>query len=682
MVPPEPPARPARTASRALRARRATPGPKGETGARGDPGPAGPAGLAGPQGPPGPAASITTSVAIGSSANDTTTHKTALAQCPTGARASGGGFALIPSDPGLDVQRVQSRREHRLERHRRPAQPPPRHQLAAPRVRDLRDVMDNNGQLPDGVLAPITQGQLLKPAAAAWNAMNVQARALGLELSPTGSMSSYRTLAQQRLLYGRYLAGGNLAAMPGTSNHGWGLAVDVATYEMRKLIDRIGQPYGWCKAWCDAPSEWWHLNYKEGTYTGADPGPDGINIEIPTREDAVALAVGTMTDGRFEVFVEDKNGQIWHAWQDKNGGWAGAEAGKRNAAWHVTRHARQIITHDQRSTMTHAETPPTEPEPEPQPDEEPQPEPAARRVGQEGATMPDIRLADCSEFQDSIDAPAYLAAGHTTLIVRAHSGYRPDKKWRERRDYLRGFPFTCLGFYQYIVPGRDPAEQARDFIATVGPLRANEFPVGDLEEGAGSRRCPGLTRGSASSTSGADSTRPSTPGKRSSAIISAAAPRGATGPAGSRRTATPSRPPRTSCGRTPTRHAFWGSPASATATSTTAPTSSSCAPSAGTRPRPCSPPTRARWTSPRCPTGARRSSSNSARGRSSTAGTPRTAAGSTVGIPLGDRAAEQARRSHPGSLPSQPQGGPFRGRPAAFPGEPVQHRAPITGHAC
>ena len=47
----------------------------------------------------------------------------------------------------------------------------------------------------------------------------------------------------------------------------------------------------------------------------------------------MALAVGTMTDGRFEVFVEDKNGQIWHAWQDKNGGWAGAEAGKRNAAW-------------------------------------------------------------------------------------------------------------------------------------------------------------------------------------------------------------------------------------------------------------------------------------------------------------------------------------------------------------
>lgn len=193
--------------------------------------------------------------------------------------------------------------------------------------------MFDNGQLPDRVLAPIKAGELLKPAAAAWNSMNMRSRALGLELVPTGSMSSYRTLAQQKVLYGRYLAGGNLAAVPGHSNHGWGLAVDVATYEMRQMVDRIGEPYGWAKKWSDAPSEWWHLAYKEGTYSGPDPGPDGITIPT-TPEDAVALAIGTMADGRFEIFVEDKNGQVWHTWQQKNNaGWAGAEAGKRNAAW-------------------------------------------------------------------------------------------------------------------------------------------------------------------------------------------------------------------------------------------------------------------------------------------------------------------------------------------------------------
>ena len=193
--------------------------------------------------------------------------------------------------------------------------------------------MYDNGQLPDSVLAPITQGELLKPAAAAWNAMNVQARAPGLELVPTGCMSSYRTLAQQKLLYGRYLAGGNLAAKPGTIEPRLGPRRrrrhlrDAATHRPDRPALRMEQSLVRRPVGMVAPEiQGRHL-------PGPDPGPDGINIEIPTREDAVALAVGTMTDGRFEVFVEDKNGQIWHAWQDKNGGWAGAEAGKRNAAW-------------------------------------------------------------------------------------------------------------------------------------------------------------------------------------------------------------------------------------------------------------------------------------------------------------------------------------------------------------
>ena len=37
--------------------------------------------------------------------------------------------------------------------------------------------------------------------------MNAQARRLGCELYPTGSMSSYRTYAQQVYLYGEYQAG-------------------------------------------------------------------------------------------------------------------------------------------------------------------------------------------------------------------------------------------------------------------------------------------------------------------------------------------------------------------------------------------------------------------------------------------------------------------------------------------
>ena len=202
--------------------------------------------------------------------------------------------------------------------------------------------MAENGKLPDAALAPIAGGELERTAAAAWNAMNVESRRMGLELRPTGSMSSYRTYAQQVYLYDLYRSGrGNLAAVPGTSNHGWGLAVDLATTQMRAMLDRIGHKYGWAKEWSDAQSEWWHIKYRAGVWSGPDPGPDGkaqpaapVIPKLPKEIKPMAITLGTMKDGRFEVFVEDKAGEVWHAWQAKNGGWAGAVKGKKNATWY------------------------------------------------------------------------------------------------------------------------------------------------------------------------------------------------------------------------------------------------------------------------------------------------------------------------------------------------------------
>jgi LAS superfamily LD-carboxypeptidase LdcB len=136
--------------------------------------------------------------------------------------------------------------------------------------------MANNGNLPPSDLAPIKNGQLRKDAAAAWNAMNAECRANGVELRPTGSKSSYRTYAQQVELWNLYQSGGgNLAARPGTSNHGWGIAVDLASQQMRSMLDRVGDKYGWSKRTSDAPSEWWHIRWREGSWRGADPGPEG-----------------------------------------------------------------------------------------------------------------------------------------------------------------------------------------------------------------------------------------------------------------------------------------------------------------------------------------------------------------------------------------------------------------------
>jgi hypothetical protein len=83
-----------------------------------------------------------------------------------------------------------------------------------------------NGQLPVSALCALwgAPGQMLRAdAAAAFNRMSkAYAAAFGTPLCVT---SSYRTYAKQVELYATMPAG--YAAVPGTSNHGWGLAVDL-----------------------------------------------------------------------------------------------------------------------------------------------------------------------------------------------------------------------------------------------------------------------------------------------------------------------------------------------------------------------------------------------------------------------------------------------------------------------
>jgi hypothetical protein len=195
------------------------------------------------------------------------------------------------------------------------------------------DVVSSNGHLTPSELAPIAGGQLALQPAAAWNAMNVEARARGLELLPNGRMSSYRTYGQQVMLWRLYESGqGNLAAVPGSSNHGFGMAVDLATPQMRTMVDRIGRRYGWAKEWSDAPSEWWHIKYQVGIWSGPDPGPYGQPPQAP--EDSVAIQAVVKQNGAIELFVEKSDGSIWHTWQTApNSGWWGAETGKRTAGW-------------------------------------------------------------------------------------------------------------------------------------------------------------------------------------------------------------------------------------------------------------------------------------------------------------------------------------------------------------
>jgi LysM repeat protein len=108
---------------------------------------------------------------------------------------------------------------------------------------------------------PSGEAYLASNAAAAWNAMRQESLSLyGVDLYPAGPFSAYRSYAQQLYLYEQYLSGrGNLAAVPGTSSHEYGIALDLADPSMRNVIDEIGSRYGWAKT--EASSEWWHVNY-------------------------------------------------------------------------------------------------------------------------------------------------------------------------------------------------------------------------------------------------------------------------------------------------------------------------------------------------------------------------------------------------------------------------------------
>jgi N-acetylmuramoyl-L-alanine amidase len=102
---------------------------------------------------------------------------------------------------------------------------------------------------------------LAPDAAASWSAMRAEAQAgYGVDLYPSeGPLSVYRTYDQQGQLYDAYLSGrGAPANPPGTSAHELGLAVDLASPEMRSVIDEIGPAHGW---YAPHSNEWWHVEY-------------------------------------------------------------------------------------------------------------------------------------------------------------------------------------------------------------------------------------------------------------------------------------------------------------------------------------------------------------------------------------------------------------------------------------
>lgn len=122
-----------------------------------------------------------------------------------------------------------------------------------------------NGRVPEAHLVPLRQAgqRLAAPAAAAFTEMEAAARASGIPLRVTDSYRSYEQqvdVAQRKGLYSE----GGLAARPGSSQHGWGLAVDLDLDQRAQDWMRANGPrFGFVE---DVPREPWHW-----TFHGARP---------------------------------------------------------------------------------------------------------------------------------------------------------------------------------------------------------------------------------------------------------------------------------------------------------------------------------------------------------------------------------------------------------------------------
>lgn len=131
-----------------------------------------------------------------------------------------------------------------------------------------------NGQLDGAHLCPIGDGHKLRPdAAAAFLALDAAYHdATGERLCVT---DSYRSLGAQIELAARKPG---LAATPGTSRHGWGLAVDIGcgvnTFdgEPHKWLVRRAETFGWTNPeWAresGSKPEPWHWEFEPGLLDG------------------------------------------------------------------------------------------------------------------------------------------------------------------------------------------------------------------------------------------------------------------------------------------------------------------------------------------------------------------------------------------------------------------------------
>lgn len=117
-----------------------------------------------------------------------------------------------------------------------------------------------NGKIPAAALHEVgsTGHRLWAPAADALESLIADAARDGVTIGITDSYRSYEAQVDVAARKGLYSQGG-LAAVPGTSDHGWGMAVDLKLDDAAQSWMRAnGGRYGFVE---DTPREPWHWAY-------------------------------------------------------------------------------------------------------------------------------------------------------------------------------------------------------------------------------------------------------------------------------------------------------------------------------------------------------------------------------------------------------------------------------------
>ena len=118
-----------------------------------------------------------------------------------------------------------------------------------------------NGKIPANALERVgnTNHKLWAPAAESLNRMVADAKAQGVTIGITDSYRSYDEQVDVARRKGLYSQGG-LAAKPGTSEHGWGMATDLDLNNKAQAWMRAnGEKYGFVE---NTPREPWHWAFE------------------------------------------------------------------------------------------------------------------------------------------------------------------------------------------------------------------------------------------------------------------------------------------------------------------------------------------------------------------------------------------------------------------------------------